>query len=147
MACSWRPSSILELDVALQPDFTGFIRLEETVVEICGHFVSVHYSRVFIVHTTARDFLLKKGNERSPFISSREAHMHIAETCLRHLSSDEWRRLFKHFQPPVNISKKSTTQNRLLLAEEGHPFLGYATCYWAFHQLPKTWPYATGVFE
>lgn len=133
VACSWRPLSISELEVALQPDFTGFIRLEETVVEICGDFVSVHNSRVLIIHTSARDFLLKKGIERSPFINSREAHTHIAETCLRHLSSDEWRRLFKHFQPPVDISKKSTMPNRLLLAEEGHPFLGYATCYWAFH--------------
>ncbi|KAI4257311.1 MAG: hypothetical protein L6R42_005750, partial [Xanthoria sp. 1 TBL-2021] len=132
VACAWRPLSISELAVALQPDFTGFIRLEETVVEICGHFVSVHNSRVLIIHMTARDFLLKKGIERSPFINSREAHTHIAETCLRYLSSDEWRRVFKHFQRPLDISK-DRKQNKLLLAEEGHPFLGYATCYWAFH--------------
>ncbi|KAL8657838.1 MAG: hypothetical protein Q9226_001523 [Calogaya cf. arnoldii] len=133
VACSWRPLSISELAIALEPDFTGFIRLEETVVEICGHFVAVHNSRVFIIHMTARDFLLKKGIEKSPFINSREAHTHIAETCLRYLSSDEWRRVFKHFQHPSDISHMDGKQNRLLLAEEGRPFLGYATCYWAFH--------------
>ncbi|KAL8846107.1 MAG: hypothetical protein Q9221_008775 [Calogaya cf. arnoldii] len=133
VACSWRPLSISELAIALQPDFTGFIRLEETVVDICGHFVAVHNSRVLIIHMTARDFLLKKGIEIYPFINSRDAHTHIAERCLRYLSSDEWRRVYKHFQHSSDISKKDKKQNRLLLAEEGRPFLGYATRYWAFH--------------
>ncbi|KAI4107872.1 MAG: hypothetical protein LQ339_002482 [Xanthoria mediterranea] len=133
VACSWRPLSISELAVALEPDFNGFIRLEETVVEICGHFVSVHNSRVLIIHMTARDFLLKKGIDRYVLINSREAHTHIAETCLRYLSSDKWRRVFKYFQRPLDISNKNKKQNKLLLAEEGDPFLGYATCYWAFH--------------
>ncbi|KAL8911682.1 MAG: hypothetical protein Q9172_007630 [Xanthocarpia lactea] len=133
MACAWRPLSISELEVALQPDFTGFIRLEETILDICGHFISVHSSRVSIIHTTARDFLLKKGTEDSSFINSKEAHTHIAERCLRHLSSDEWRRVFKHIQRPFDLSKKDKRQNRLLLAEDSHPFLGYATSYWAYH--------------
>ena len=133
VACTWRPLGISELAVALQPDFTGFIRLEETVVDICGHFVSVHNSHVSIIHMTARDFLLKKSGENSPFINSRGAHTHIAETCLRHLSNDEWRRVFKQFQHPVEVSGNEKKQNRLLLAEKAHPFLGYATCYWAFH--------------
>ncbi|KAL8671210.1 MAG: hypothetical protein Q9168_004285 [Polycauliona sp. 1 TL-2023] len=133
VACSWRPLGVSELAIALQPDFTGFIRLEDTVVEICGHFVSVHDSRVSIIHISARDFLLKKSGESIPVINSREAHTHLAETCLRHLSKDEWRRVFKHFQRPLDISKMEKKRNGLLLAEEGHPFLGYATCYWAFH--------------
>lgn len=132
-ACAWRPLSISELAVALQPDFTGFIRLEATVVDICGHFVSVDNSRVSIIHMTAREFLLKGGIEHCPFINNREAHTHIAETCLRYLSSNEWRRVFGRLQRPLDFSKKDTRQNRLLLAEEGHPFLGYATRYWAFH--------------
>ena len=133
VACAWRPQSISELAIALQPDFTGFIRLEETVVDICGHFVSVHNSQVSITHMTAREFLLKKVIEDSPFIDSREAHTHIAERCLRHLSSDKWRRVFKQFQHPFDRSKRDKRQNRLLLAEDSHPFLGYATCHWAFH--------------
>lgn len=132
-ACAWRPLSIPELAVALQPDFTGFIRLEATVVDICGHFVSVDNSRVSIIHMTAREFLLKGGIEHCPFINNREAHTHLAETCLRYLSSNEWRRVFGRLQRPLDFSKKDTRQNRLLLAEEGHPFLGYATRYWAFH--------------
>ncbi|KAL8698546.1 MAG: hypothetical protein Q9224_001801, partial [Gallowayella concinna] len=133
VACAWRPLSIAELKVALQPDFTGFIRLEETIVDICGHFVSVSSSKVSMIHMTARDFLLKKDHEHIPYINSREAHTHIAETCLQHLSNDDWRRVFKQFQHPFSPSGKDKRQNRLLLAEQGHPFLGYATCYWAFH--------------
>ncbi|KAL8787665.1 MAG: hypothetical protein Q9213_002096 [Squamulea squamosa] len=133
VGCAWRPLGISELAIALQPEFTGFIRLEETVVDICGHFVSVHNSRVSIIHMTARDFLLKKGNEHSPFIDVREAHTHIAERCLRHLSSDDWRRVFRHLQHPSDVLKNDKKQNRLLLAEQGHPFLGYATCYWGYH--------------
>ncbi|KAL8999139.1 MAG: hypothetical protein Q9169_001918 [Polycauliona sp. 2 TL-2023] len=133
VACSWRPLGISELAIALQPDFTGFIRLEDTVVDICGHFVAVHNSRVSIIHMTARDFLMKKSGGDVPLINCREAHTHLAETCLRHLSNDEWRRVFKNFQRPLNVSKVENRRNRLLLAEEGHPFLGYATCYWAFH--------------
>ncbi|KAL8816847.1 MAG: hypothetical protein Q9223_004212 [Gallowayella weberi] len=133
VTCAWRPLSIAELETALQPDFTGFIRLEETVVDICGHFVSVNSSKVSMIHITARDFLLKKDHEQVPYINSREAHTHIAATCLQHLSNDDWRRVFKQFQHPLSSSRGDKLQNRLLLAEHGHPFLGYATCYWAFH--------------
>ncbi|KAI4268566.1 MAG: hypothetical protein LQ337_007765 [Flavoplaca oasis] len=133
VACSWRPLSVSELAVALQPEFTGFVRLEETVLEICGHFVSVHNSRVSIIHMTARDFLLKKSGDTAPFINSRDVHTHIAEICLRHLSSDKWRRVFKEIQNPFEASKNGRKQNRLLLMGADYPFLGYATCYWAFH--------------
>ncbi|KAL8798258.1 MAG: hypothetical protein Q9182_006819 [Xanthomendoza sp. 2 TL-2023] len=133
VACTWRPLSIAELETALQPDFTGFIRLEEVVVDICGHFVSVNSSKVSMIHTTARDFLLRKDHEQVPYINSREAHTHIAGICLQHLSDDNWKRVFKQFQHPFNSLGKDKPQNRLLLAEHGHPFLGYATCYWAFH--------------
>lgn len=131
IACAWRPLTIAELEIALQPEFTKFVRLEETVVDICGHFVSVHNSRVSMIHITAREFLLKKDHDHLPYIDSREAHTHIAGTCLRHLSSDDWRRVFKQFQHLSSLKDKR--QNRLLLAEQGHPFLGYATCYWAYH--------------
>ncbi|KAL8879605.1 MAG: hypothetical protein Q9198_002817, partial [Flavoplaca austrocitrina] len=133
VACSWRPLSVSELAVALQPEFTGFVRLEETVLEICGHFVSVHNSRVSIIHMTARDFLLKKSGDTSPIINSRDVHTHIAEICLRHLSSDKWRRVFKEIQNPFEASKNGRKHNRLLLLGVNYPFLGYATCYWAFH--------------
>ncbi|KAL8710363.1 MAG: hypothetical protein Q9225_007305, partial [Loekoesia sp. 1 TL-2023] len=133
VTCAWRPLEISELEVALQPEFTGFIQLEKTVVEICGHFVSINGSKVSIIHMTARDFLTKKNKENAPFIRSREGHAHIAKKCIKHLSNDDWRQVFKRFHGPIDSPKRMKRQNKLLLAEQGHPFLGYSTCYWAYH--------------
>ena len=74
--CCWRPLSVSELQIALQPEFQGFINLENTIVQICGHFISVDNSMVTIVHPTAGSFLLHdRGN--SQYINPREGHEHI----------------------------------------------------------------------
>lgn len=134
--CSWRPLTIAELEIVLHPDFTGFLSLEETVVEIYAHFISVDESKVSIIHATARDFLLKSNAKGSTFVDSRLGHQYLAIVCLQHLCNDSWRRVFKQAEQSVELDSISSTaphKNALLIAEEGHPFLGYATCYWAYH--------------
>jgi hypothetical protein len=54
--CCWRPLSVTKLKVAVQPEFQGFVRLEHTIVQICGHFISVDNSSISLVHATARSF-------------------------------------------------------------------------------------------
>ena len=132
-ACSWRPLSILELEIALQPEFAGFVKLEETIVEICGHFVAVDNAKVSIIHATARSFLLSRHGDNPDFINSQEAHEHIATICLRYLSSDDWRKVLKNVRSSSGLGTETKRNNRLLVAEKRHPFLGYATCYWAYH--------------
>lgn len=143
-ACSWRPLRIDELQVALEPEFRNFINLEDTIAQICGHFVNIapisdRYKQVSLIHKTARDFLTKggsdtAGNNKSPFINLQDGHRHLALVCLRYMSSDHWRR---HFAT-IHVSTKSSVfigkgSNRLLLAGEDYSLLCYAACYWPYH--------------
>ncbi|MBE3043055.1 hypothetical protein IMZ48_10885, partial [Candidatus Bathyarchaeota archaeon] len=141
--CSWRPLLLDELQTALEPEFGNFVNLEHTVTQVCGNFISITHTncqkQVSLVHKTARDFLFQ-GDPQSgaaPFIKLEDGHRHLALTCLRYLSSNHWRR---HFDS-VHVATRSQAQpgsanktpNRLLIAENGHPLLGYAACYWAYH--------------
>ncbi len=133
-ACCWRPLSVAELQAALEPEFSGFVRLQETIVQICGNFISVDNDKVSLIHMTARQFLLSDRLGAPAFIDSGQGHEHIAIVCLKHLSDEKWKRIFK----TVEISTTTATgtapkTNRLLLAEKGSPFLGYSVCYYAFH--------------
>ena len=132
-ACCWRPLSIAELQTVLEPEFSGFVNLESTVIQVCGHFLTVDNSKVLLIHATARDFLLNSRDGLPPFIDYRNGHNHMAASCLRHLSSDNWSRVFKVVQKSSFVIDKRPKINRLLIAEKDHPFLGYATCYWAYH--------------
>lgn len=132
-ACSWRPLGLDELKIALEPDYQGFLKLEETINQICGHFVSVIGHKITLIHDTARQFLLSKRDGAPAFVESRDTHAHMAMTCLKFLSSERWRTLFKPFSAYPAIDSKSIKQNRLRLAERDHPFLGYSVVYWAFH--------------
>ena len=131
--CSWRPLRIAELELALEPEFKGFVNLKDTIVQICGHFITTDDSIVSLIHTTARQFLLAKREGSPAYIDSLEGHEHIASISLQHLSNDGWRRLFKAISIEFPTRLKSRRRNRLLIAEREHPFLGYSTCYWAYH--------------
>ena len=133
-ACCWRSLGIAELQAALEPEFSGFIRLQETIVQICGNFISVDSDKVSLIHMTARQFLLNSRNGVPAFIDSENGHEHIATVCLTHLSDEKWKRIFKTIEKST-ITTAGTTpkKNRLLLAEKGNPFLGYSVCYYAYH--------------
>lgn len=134
VSCSWRPLRIAELQTALEPEFRDFVKFEDTIQQICGHFVSVNAGRVSLIHATAQQFLTEDRDASPAYIHMREAHTHIALCCLRYLSKDHWRRVFQPFSNSNHrASSKALTTNKLLLAEQGHPLLGYATCYWAYH--------------
>lgn len=132
-ACSWRPLSITELQVALEPEFKGFVSLEDTIVRTCGHFISVDNSKVTLIHMTARDFLLGDRNGTPAFVNSKYGHEGIAIFCLKYLSNHSWKRVFKSVENSMRGVRKKPKTNGLLLAEKDHPALGYATCYWAYH--------------
>lgn len=132
-ACSWRPLTIAELQVVLQPEFKGFVSLEDTIVRTCGHFISLETSKITLIHITARDFLLNDRNGAPGFINSKSGHERIATFCLEHLSDINWKRVFNSVEKSMVVVNKRPKTNGLLLAEKDHPALGYATCYWAYH--------------
>jgi WD40 repeat protein len=133
VSCSWRPLRLEELQLALEPTFTGFLNLEDTVNQICAHFVNIDNSKVSLIHDTARQFLTTNQATRVAFVQPRQAHLQIAERCLAYLSQDTWPRTFRVISTANIDEKRGTRSNRLLLAEHGSPLLGYATCYWAYH--------------
>ena len=131
--CCWRPLSVNELKVALQPEFKDFVRLEHTIIQICGHFTSVDNSKITLVHATARSFLLHGTDDEPAFIDPREGHEHLAIVSLKYISRHQWRLVFKNVGVSNARIENEGRVNRLLLAEKDHPLLGYATRYWAYH--------------
>jgi len=131
--CSWRPLNVDELRVALEPEFKGFVSLQDTIVQICSHFISVDDSKISLTHASARDFLLNDIDGVSAFVNRSHGHEYIATTCLNHLSNDGWRRTFKSFGTSSGTAHAIPIDNRLVVADQGHPLLSYATCYWAYH--------------
>ncbi|KFY29271.1 hypothetical protein V493_02446 [Pseudogymnoascus sp. VKM F-4281 (FW-2241)] len=131
--CCWRPLTVAELQIALQPEFQGFVRLEHTIVQICGHFIDVEDSVISLLHGTTRSFLLNDIGNSPPFIIPREGHEHLAIVCLKYLSSDNWRIVLKEDGMAKRRADHSLRQNELSVIEKSHPLLGYATVYWAYH--------------
>lgn len=132
-ACSWRPLNLAELEVALEPEFKGFVNLKNSIVQICGHFVSVDSSAVSIIHATARQYLLSEHNGSPAFIVPQNSHEHIVIVCLQYMSSNDWlgvsQSIEKHNPTVANSSRK----DHLLMAQQGHPLLGYSIRHWAYH--------------
>lgn len=130
--CCWRPLSVAELQIALQPEFQGFINLENTIIQICGHFISMDNAMVTIVHPTARSFLLHERDNNPPYISPLDGHEHISIVCLNYLSNDRWRIALKDDRLNREPSP-SLEGDQLSGIEKTYPLFGYATIYWAYH--------------
>ncbi|KAL9093906.1 MAG: hypothetical protein Q9165_003829 [Trypethelium subeluteriae] len=133
VTCSWRHLGLDELRAALEPEFQSFLKFEESIRQTCGHFVAIENRKVSIIHETARQLLLHDSSDRPAFIQARGGHTHLAITCLDHLSDDHWRRIFHDLPADHTQDGDLKMSNRLVLAERGHPLLGYATCYWVYH--------------
>lgn len=97
-----RPLTLREMNTALAitDDCTSAEKLEldpepvfqDTVRELCGLFISVNDCKVYLIHQTAREFLLastmtipdaKKNWEHSMHLST--SHFELAKTCLLYL--------------------------------------------------------------
>lgn len=122
-----------ELQTALKPEFNEFFIFEDTVNQVCAHFVTIDDGRVSLIHDTARQFLTFERDSSSPLISSREAHAQVAMRCFSYLSQDSWIRAFRTLHLTLSQEDDEAPENRLISAEQGAPRLGYATCYWAYH--------------
>ena len=117
-------------DLELEPDAT----FQETVRELCGLFISVSLNRVYLIHQTAREFLLAPGTETQLVakdiglwkysINLRTSHFELAKSALLylHLSGlESWESLFG--------------RGVWVLGGSGpvFGFAGYSAMYWTFH--------------
>ncbi|KAM0813708.1 hypothetical protein AB5N19_13707 [Seiridium cardinale] len=114
----------------LERDLVSPERLHVMIREACGLFVVIQDSRVFLLHQTAREFLIQTSLElsevRSPSewrhsLDLKESHRLLSEICIRYL-------LLADFERTVGARNSRESEDRY-----GFIFLEYAACSWADH--------------
>ncbi|KAL9040923.1 MAG: hypothetical protein Q9214_004294, partial [Letrouitia sp. 1 TL-2023] len=143
-----RPLTLEEVDVALhvnkqtlsytELDREGTDRLRDTLPSRCGLMVSVVEDKVYFIHQTVKEFLLKKDSTRCSIsriwqqsLELKESHTVLAEACLRLLSFPEIRlsqtNLFTALLPEADREMEPNDYCRQFC------FLSYTAIYWADH--------------
>jgi hypothetical protein len=137
-----RPLTLREMNIALaienhhrqsqDLDLEDEARFEATVRDLCGLFVSVVDKKVYLIHQTAKEFLLVKTEMCSGAwkhsIEPAVAELVIARTCITYL-------LFTEFNSDLDIGgflyKERIT--RVEKQTDKHHYLGYAASQWPTH--------------
>ena len=91
------------------------------IVNLCGLFVTIVDSKIYLIHQTAKEFLINKNGSTNPWSSScwkhtftlQASHLEALKACLSYLRLD--------FQDIPSSSRKD------------HPLLLYASIHWTFH--------------
>ncbi|KAL9078756.1 MAG: hypothetical protein Q9157_002326, partial [Trypethelium eluteriae] len=144
-----RPLTLGEIDVALEIGWSqdsprSYTELDlenenrsKWIRKACGLFVSIIDSRVFLIHQTAREFLIRQNDEihnRVQWKSSvdlEKAHQTLSTICITYLH-------FKEFQgSPVPTQRRKHYDKGFRTAikrfTEEHPFLDYSANFWTYH--------------
>ncbi|KAI9774704.1 MAG: hypothetical protein M1839_001665 [Geoglossum umbratile] len=139
-----RPLTLSEMNVALVQkshrsydnldllDPTSEDRFRERLRNFCGLFVTIIGSRIYLLHQTAKEFLVQNDTANSPedihmdlewkhSLRLQESHRIIAEICIRYL-------LLEDFENRPLGENGSVSQY-----VEDHIFLDYSAKHWAAH--------------
>ncbi|KAK3984418.1 hypothetical protein QBC44DRAFT_301381 [Cladorrhinum sp. PSN332] len=137
-----RPLTLQEMNLALallgghlsynelDPRPKGILR--EDVRDICGLFVTIINSKIYLLHQTAREFLVRNPGINSPqgtpkalkwkyALQPQESHGILANICIQHL-------LFEEFE--THPLGENTALSQYV---KGHIFLDYSAKNWATH--------------
>ncbi|KAK4065526.1 hypothetical protein Trihar35433_7646 [Trichoderma harzianum] len=106
-------------------------RLKESIRETCGLFVTIIHSRVYLLHQTAKEFLVQDAMSLSTAnikpklkwkhtLLPRESHKILAEICISYLLLKD-----AYNWPNSNNELSQSTNNRVLF--------DYSANYWAMH--------------
>lgn len=138
-----RPLSLDEMNIALviksedkdydsldlEPD------IENTIRNLCGLFVKVVDSKIYLVHQTAKEFLIGRnepnmGNSNTwqNSLSSVESHFILATICISYLNFTVFEEKPFWMRPSGRYPTRAT-QDYLA----NHCFLEYAAGHWALH--------------
>ena len=104
---------------------------------LCGLFVYVTDYRVYLIHQTAKEFLLQKAlgkpvnaNIWGHSVEERKAETIMAQICVRYL-------LFTNFDGPAEVVEDSKedkgSENRDPNKGPEFEFMNYSTVYWPVH--------------
>ncbi len=115
-------------------------RFRITIRNLCGLFVSVIDSKIFLLHQTAKEFLITKSNAAASHtdvqphlgfwkhsLEPGKSNSVLAEACISYL-------LFSVFEEaPLILYEKDKKYERIMRYCEEHKFLHYSSLYWATH--------------
>ena len=110
--------------------------MEDFVLNLCGSFIRVFESRVYFIHQTAKEFLVKSADSaadpRYRWKSSFEAslsHLILAQSCVWYLCFDVFD------EPWLKLSAEGRWKASPKLGKflKRHYFLDYAAKYWVKH--------------
>lgn len=137
-----RPLSLEEMNVAfvIKPEDRHYERLNlesaiETIIrKLCGFFVKVIDSKIYLVHQTAREFLIDINNSRTEdldmwqnSLNPLEADNVLAQICVSYL-------MLKDFEERPLITNDDLDDKEMIRRYlEKHDFLNYAATHWVFH--------------
>ncbi|KAI0407382.1 hypothetical protein F4802DRAFT_605555 [Xylaria palmicola] len=121
-------------DLDLEPES----RFRDRVRGLCGLFVTIIDSRIYLLHQTAKEFLVRKeatdavsdldGENRWRFsLQLVESHRILARICIRYLLFDE----FKYY--PSSYDDEVSEYTNANIFTNAHAFLDYSAKYWAAH--------------
>ncbi|CAI7640645.1 unnamed protein product [Penicillium glandicola] len=124
-ACSFRPLSIDEIHRAIELDINDSINdVERSINTCCRNIAYVDsHKTVRLIHSTARNFLLRQNSVPELEIEKSNAHRRLTLACLRYLSSGEMK------------APRSRRLSVFTEAEKKSPFADYA-CKFVFKHLP-----------
>lgn len=103
------------------------INLHEKLRQLCGLFVFTNNSKIYLIHQTAREFLIGSGVERPESmvwqgcVNNHDAHRALSEICVAYLILKE----NQNGSCQLPTSTESCT--------ESDRFLGYSATYWIEH--------------
>ena len=137
-----RPLTLQEMSIALavQSNHKSYDDLDlenegkqkETIRNLCGLFINVINKKVYLIHQTAKEFLVCKDAKLDPSclgtwkqsLVPRESNLVIVKSCI-------WYLLFTVFErnPPL-IDPRSVRKNGF---RNMHSFFDYAAVYWVHH--------------
>ncbi|KAL4928340.1 ankyrin repeat-containing domain protein [Aspergillus undulatus] len=137
-----RPLTLREMHISLQLDVSSskpprvYHDLGLTLRNRCGFLVTISAGRVYLIHQTARDFLMEKGFPRddgdtgSAPITEMESHQALAWSCVKYFDLV--------VEPGIALSKKHgegtdySSQIKTVVGEHGE-FLQYVAENWFQH--------------
>ena len=137
------PMTVRDLNVALCIEDTlvsyETLDLEEIdmfalrIRNLCGLFINIDRSYVYLIHQTAKDFLIRLPDDPEPPIGTWQhslrtdkAQMILANKCIKFL-------MLANFEKETSGWSESTTYEEILQFLGRYDFLGYACSHWTTH--------------
>jgi len=112
--------------------------LHTIIRELCGLFINIRDDKIYLVHQTAKEFLQgERGINQGSYSTSiwqnsihpPESHYIMARMCITYLGFNVF-----ETQPLMTDEENCPISNKIVDPYiSNHPFLQYASCYWAMH--------------